>query len=253
LKRFAWLLLPLVAGATEPPTFDSLHAQCLDGEAAACRQAMRLQGDDAELASTAGDVFMQARRPTEAILAYRRSQRLGFPDEESLRARMAGAEAKRQTLLVACETGLDDAARRACDAALLPGAADEARILQRRGSVQAALHRDSEALDDFLAAQRFNPQDQELAQAVVRQADATGRHDVAALVGRGTALLALRRAAEAVAPLRQALALEPGSRTLRAMLQGAEAEQPAATLESTQFPAHGEQRFSNAAEASFSH
>ena len=42
-------------------------------------------------------------------------------------------------------------------------------------------------------------------------------------------------------------------RLLRALLQGAEAEQPAATLESAQFPSRGEQRFSNAAAASFSH
>jgi tetratricopeptide (TPR) repeat protein len=266
MKHLALLLLLPGLGAAQvrAPSIDQLRSQCVSGDVVACRQAMRLQSDDAELASVAGDVFVQARRPAESILAYRRAQRLGFPDEESLKARVAGAESQRQTLLTVCNAQLDETARRACDAALLSGAADEFRVLRRRGAVLEALHKDSEALNDYLSAQRFNPQERDLAETILRQAQVTGRNDVAVLVGRGTALLALGRAADAVAPLRQALELEPGSRALQSLLQGAQsapasagtarnAAPSAETLESSQFPPHAEHRFTNVAPASFSH
>lgn len=139
-----------------------------DADPAACRLALRSDGGNAELASAAGDVMMQARRASEAILAYRRAQRLGFADQESLNARMAGAEAQRLALRGVCESRADETARHACDAALLPGAADEPTILRRRAEINEALKRPADALDDLLAAQRLMPQDPAIASAVLR-------------------------------------------------------------------------------------
>ena len=180
------------------------------------------------------------------------AQRLGFADQESLNARIAGAESQRLALRAVCEGKTDEMAKRACDVALLPGAADEPRILRRRAEINEALQKPSEALDDVLAAQRFVPQDTDVAAAVLRLAQAAGREDNAALIGRGTALLALGRPADAVAPLRQALARDPDSRPVLALLQSAQSHDPV-TLEAAQFSAARERRFSNSAPASLSH
>lgn len=221
-----------------------------DADPAACRIALRSDGGDAELASAAGDVLMQARQAAEAILAYRRAQRLGFADQESLNARIAGAESKRLALRAVCESGADESARHACDAALLPGAADEAKILRRRAEISEALRRPGDALDDLLAAQRLTPQDQEVATAILRLGDVTRRDDVATLTGRGSALLALGRPADAVIPLQRALAHDPDSRPVQSLLQSAKSRIPA---ELPQDPSPQERRFSNSAPASHSH
>lgn len=223
-----------------------------DADPAACRLALRSDGENAELASAAGDVMMQARRASEAILAYRRAQRLGFADQESLNARIAGAEAQRLALRALCESGADEKARHACDAALLPGAVDEPRILRRRAGISEALKRPGDALDDMLAAQRFTPQDRGVASAILRLGEITGREDIAALTGRGMALLALGRSEDAIAPLQRALARDPDSRPVQALLQSAKSRAPV-FLESTQNPAPQERRFSNSAPPSRSH
>ncbi|MFO1466791.1 MAG: hypothetical protein U1F35_10200 [Steroidobacteraceae bacterium] len=254
--RLAWtaLLLASLAGAQGSGDPDAMRKGCVrDAEVPACRQALRLVHDDAELASAAGDVLMQARRPAEAISAYRRALALGFAGQESLDARIAGAEAQRQAMLSICQSREDELARRACDAVLLPGSVDEPRVLARRARIQEGLSRPAEALEDYIAAQRFVPQDPQVAVAILHLTEVGRRDDNAALVARGTALLALGRPAEAVAPLRQALARDPASRPLQALLQSAQSREPAVTLESAQFPAPRERRFSNTGPASRSH
>ncbi len=102
-------------------------------------------GPEAEAASAAGDAAVQLRRPGEAILQYRRAQALGFRDMASLGARIAGAEAQRQAFLRICDTGTGAPARRACHAARLPGAPDEARVLHRLEIMDDAAPRSVEA------------------------------------------------------------------------------------------------------------
>ena len=102
-----------------------------------------IAGQDAENASAAGDAAMQLRRPAEAIVQYRLAKSLGFRDSVSLATRIAGAEAQRQRLLRICDNESGELARRACLAARLQGAPDEARVMQRlaridAGAVQAA-------------------------------------------------------------------------------------------------------------------
>ena len=187
--RTAWavLLLASLAGAQGSADPDAMRKGCVrDAQVPACRQALRLVRDDAELASAAGDVLMQARRPAEAISAYRRALALGFAGQESLDARIAGAEAQRQAMLSICQSREDELARRACDAVLLPGSVDEPRVLARRARIQEGLSR-------------------------------------------------------------------PASRPLQALLQSAQSREPAVTLESAQFPAPRERRFSNTGPASHSH
>jgi hypothetical protein len=112
---------------------------------AAVLSAPAFAGADAENASAAGDAAMQMRRPGEAIVQYRRAQALGFRDTASLAARIAGAEAQRQAFLRICDNETGEAARRACLAARLAGAPDEAHVLRRLEIIEDAAHRSVEA------------------------------------------------------------------------------------------------------------
>lgn len=100
-----------------------------------------IAGQEAEGASAAGDAAVQMRRPGEAIVQYRRAQALGFRDTASLATRIAGAEAQRQAFLRVCDNGTGDTARRACLAARLQGAPDEARVLRRLQMIDDDAHR----------------------------------------------------------------------------------------------------------------
>ena len=103
-----------------------------------------IAGPDAESASAAGDSAVQLRRPGEAIVQDRRAQALGFRDTRSLATRIAGAEAQRQSFLRICDTGKGAVARRACLAAHLLGAPDEARVMRRLQMIEDAAHRTDE-------------------------------------------------------------------------------------------------------------
>jgi Flp pilus assembly protein TadD len=84
-----------------------------------------------------------------------------------------------------------------------------------------------QALDAFIAANVLAHDDKSVALAIVALTDSTGRKDAVALAARGTSLLTLGRAEEAVQTLHQAATLAPALPGIKAEV--AQAEQAAHT------------------------
>jgi tetratricopeptide (TPR) repeat protein len=101
----------------------------------------------------------------------------------------AEASARRNRNMKRCTDGDGDAALQACKSVLVKGAPDEFEITMRIALLQQS----------------------------------TQRKDAIALAARGSSLVTLNRAREALAPLRQAKALEPGLPDIDRQLKAAEA------------------------------
>jgi tetratricopeptide (TPR) repeat protein len=158
-----------------------------------------------------------------------------------------------------------------CENALLVGEADEFAIRQRVAVIHQSNNRLSEALDAYIAARALRRGDEAVAQAIVALVDSSGRKDAGALAARGTSLLTLGRAADALSALRQAQTLAPGFPEIAAAIATAERQvrmdeqmesrRRAATVveqapppnTAAQIAAVPERRYSNAATASRSH
>jgi tetratricopeptide (TPR) repeat protein len=193
-------------------------------ELSSCDEAVNMKPDDSALLIAQADTMVQLKRPGEAIGVYRRAATIA-PGIEAVNVKIAAAESERRMLLDTCETKEGEVARRACESAWLPGSPDEEMLFKRRGMLLQADNRPSAALDAYMAAGRLNPGDPSVALAIVSLSDSTGRQDALTLASRGSALLALGRASEAVVPLRQALRLAPDLAGAKAQLQLAERAQ----------------------------
>jgi tetratricopeptide (TPR) repeat protein len=168
-----------------------------------------------------GDALVRQRRPGEAIGVYRNAARQSG-GAVSAADKIANAEAQRLLLLESCETGDGDSALRACEAAWLPGARDEAALFERRGYLLQLSGQLTGALDAYMAAARLRPADRSVAQAIVTLSDRSGRNDAATLSAQGQALLTLGRPTAALLPLRRALMLSPTLAEARSRLRIAE-------------------------------
>jgi tetratricopeptide (TPR) repeat protein len=193
-------------------------------DVSACDDALHMKPDDPQLVIAKGDALAHGGRPADAILVYLHAGGL-VPADEVLKSKLAAAESQREALVSQCEGNADSAAADACQAALLRGSQDEFTLLRRRGILLQSLDRPEQALDAFIAANVLKQSDKSVALAIVALTDSTGRKDAMALAARGTALLALGRATEALQSLRQAEALAPALPKLKA--QVAQAEQAA--------------------------
>jgi tetratricopeptide (TPR) repeat protein len=110
----------------------------------------------------------------------------------------------------------------ACQSALVPGSEDEFAVLKRSGTLLQAANQPGAALDSYIAANLLKHDDRAIALSIVALSASTGRKDALTLAARGSALLTLGRALEALAPLRQALALSPEMPEAKAQLVRAE-------------------------------
>ena len=113
----------------------------------------------------------------------------------------------------------------ACQAALLRGSPDEFALLRRKGILLQSFDKPEQALDAFIAANVLKQDDKSVALAIVALTDSTGRRDALALAARGSSLLTLHRASEAL----QAFAKRRRSRRRcrKSRTQIAQAEQAA--------------------------
>jgi tetratricopeptide (TPR) repeat protein len=193
-------------------------------DVSACDDALHMKPDDPQLVIAKGDALAHSGRPADAILVYLHAGGL-VPADEVLKSKLAAAESQREALVAQCEGNADSAAADVCQAALLRGSQDEFTLLRRRGILLQSLGRPEQALDAFIAANVLKQSDKSVALAIVALTDSTGRKDAMALAARGTALLTLGRATEALQSLRQAEALAPALPKLKA--QVAQAEQAA--------------------------
>jgi tetratricopeptide (TPR) repeat protein len=190
----------------------------------ACDDALHLKPDDPQLLIAKGDALAHGGRPTDAILVYLHAGGL-LPGDEVVKAKLAAAESQRESLVSQCEGNADAAAADACQAALLRGSQDEFTLLRRRGILLQSFDKPQQALDAFIAANVLKQDDKSVALAIVALTDSTGRRDALALAARGSSLLTLGRATEALQTLRQAEALAPALPKIRTEV--AQAEQAA--------------------------
>lgn len=190
-------------------------------DAAACDAAIVLKPNDVDTRIAKGDALMQAKRPAEAVVAYRRAAELA-PTNAEVTGKIAAAQAQRQVFLAACQHENGDAGLQACDAALLRGADDEFAIHKRKAILLQAANQPSPALDSYIAANLLKHDDKSVALNIVALSESSSRKDAVTLAARGSALLTLGRATDALAPLRQALALAPGLAGAKSQLAKAE-------------------------------
>jgi tetratricopeptide (TPR) repeat protein len=190
-------------------------------DVAACDEALALRPNDVSLLLAKGTALQQLKRPSEAILVYRNAA-AGGGRSEPLAAKLAQAEVQRQGLLTTCNDSGGDQALHACEAGLLRGSADEPAVLRRLAILLQDDNQPARALDYYMALARVSPGDPGAALAIVSLSDSTGRRDPVTLQARGSALLALKRPADAVAPLKEAIRLAPELADARAKLKVAE-------------------------------
>jgi tetratricopeptide (TPR) repeat protein len=155
------------------------------------------------------------------LSAYQRAA-TAAPDSSLLAEKIAAARARREAAVAACNTDGGDSALRACDSALVRGADDEFAIHKRKAILLQSANQPSPALDSYIAAHLLRASDKAVALGIVTLSESTGRKDALTLAARGSALLALGRAIDALTPLKQALALAPGLTQVQAQLATAE-------------------------------
>jgi tetratricopeptide (TPR) repeat protein len=177
-------------------------------EVAACDEVLSQQPNNTKILIAKGDALMKEHRPIEAWKAYLRASELA-PNDATLSAKLQALRTQRQALLKRCTDGDGDAALQACKTVLVKGAANEFEITVRMALLQQSTNQASQALDSYIAANSLRHGDKGVALAILALLQSTQRKDAIALAARGSSLVTLGRAHEALAPLRQAKALEP--------------------------------------------
>jgi tetratricopeptide (TPR) repeat protein len=191
-------------------------------EVAACDEVLSQQPNNTKILIAKGDALMKAHRPAEAWKAYSRASELA-PNDAALTGKLQALRSQRQALLKRCTDGDGDAALQACESVLVKGAPNEFEITVRVALLQQSSNQVSQALDSYIAANSLRHGDKGVALAILALLQSTQRKDAIALAARGSALVTLGRAREAVAPLRQAKALEPELPNIDQQIKTAEA------------------------------
>jgi len=229
-------------------------------EVAACDDVLSQQPDNAKILSAKGDALMKAHRPEDALAVYVRAAKLA-PNDTALTGKLHALQSQRQAALQRCTQGDGEAALQACQSVLVRGAPNEYEITVRIALLQQSTNQASQALDSYIAANSLRPGDKGVALAILALLQSTHRNDAIALSARGSSLVTLGRAREAVAALRQARSLEPELPDIDKQLMAAEAlartesaahqEQPAqvAAISAAAEAMAPPQTFSNASEA----
>ena len=193
-------------------------------DVSACDDALRSKPDDPQLVIAKGDALSHGGHPSDAILVYLHAGSL-LPGDVGVKSKLAVAESQREALVSQCQGSADVAAVDACQAALLRGSPDEFELLRRKGILLQSFGKPEQALEAFIAANVLKQDDKSVSLAIVALTDSTGRRDALALAARGSSLLTLHRASEALQSLHEAEALAPALPKLRVEI--AQAEQAA--------------------------
>jgi tetratricopeptide (TPR) repeat protein len=191
------------------------------GDLTACEAALALRPNDPEITAAMADALLQAKRVGEALGTYRRAAELGA-NRTAIDGKLAAATAQRQALVTSCQAESGGMALQSCRSAFARGEDDEFAIQRRIAMLLQADNQVGPALDAYLAANSLKRNDRSVALAIVALGESTGRNDAVTLTARGSALLSLGRAREAVVVLRQAQTLSPGVNEIKAQLATAE-------------------------------
>jgi tetratricopeptide (TPR) repeat protein len=228
-------------------------------EVAACDEVLSQQPNNTKILIAKGDALVKAHRPAEASKAYARASELEH-NNTAITGKLQALQSQRQALLKRCTDGDGDAALQACKSVLVKGAPNEFEITVRIALLQQSTNQASQALDSYIAANSLRHGDKGVALAILALLESTQRKDAIALAARGSSLVTVGRAHEALAPLRQAKALEPELPDIDQQIKTAEAlartestvhkERPTQMAAvSAEAKAMVEQSFSNVAEA----
>jgi tetratricopeptide (TPR) repeat protein len=193
-----------------------------EGEVAACDEVLSQQPNNAKILIAKGDAMMKAHRPAEAWKAYIRASELA-PNDTALTGKLQALRSQRQALLKRCTDADGDAALQACKSVLVKGAPNEFEITVRIALLQQSSNHASQALDSYIAANSLRHGDKGVALAILALLQSTQRKDAIALAARGSSLVTLGRAHEALSPLRQAKTLEPELPEIDQQIKAAEA------------------------------
>ncbi|MGO9945717.1 MAG: hypothetical protein ACLPWG_02570 [Steroidobacteraceae bacterium] len=193
-----------------------------EGEVAACDEVLSQQPNNTKILIAKGDALMKEHRPAEAWKAYIRASELK-PNDTALTGKLQALRSQRQALLKRCTDGDGDAALQACKAVLVKGAPNEFETTVRMALLQQSTNQTSQALDSYIAANSLRHGDKGVALAILALLQSTQRKDAIALAARGSSLVTMGRAHEALAPLRQAKALEPELPDIDQQIKTAEA------------------------------
>ena len=130
---------------------------------AACEEFLVSNDRDAEILFALGSKQNKRGRPAIAIQNIQRAIEFGKSDS-SVKAELASARRSRKVLLNECfnDNALDD-----CDASLIPGTSDEAKIQRQRGRLLANAGQFEGALRAFIAAASIQPNNEETATLVL--------------------------------------------------------------------------------------
>jgi tetratricopeptide (TPR) repeat protein len=180
------------------------------GDIAACDDVLNLQPRNAEILIGKADALIKANRNEEAAAVYARAAQAA-PDNTLVAGKLQALKAQRLEQQKRCAEGQGDAALQACLAVVVKGAPNEFDLTKRIAILQQSTNQPVRALDAYIAANALHPGDKSVALAILTLLNSTKRDDAVALAAKGSSLLTLGRPAEAVAPLRQADALAPGS------------------------------------------
>jgi tetratricopeptide (TPR) repeat protein len=204
----------------------------------------------------------QKYNPLSPILqiSLRRARNMAGEEHYLEGVKLQALQSQRRALLQRCTDGDGNAALQACQSVLVKGAPNEFDITVRIAMLQQTTNQASQALDSYIAADSLRHGDKGVALAIMALLQSTQRKDAIALAARGSSLVTLGRAREAVAALRQAKSLEPGLPDIDKQLTAAEAlartESTVNKERSTELAANAAaeamvepQIFSNAAEA----
>jgi tetratricopeptide (TPR) repeat protein len=191
-------------------------------EVAACDEILSQQPNNTKILIAKGDALVEAHRPAEASKAYIRASELA-PNNTALTGKLQALQSQRQALLKRCTDGDGDAALQACKSVLVKGAPNEFETTVRMALLQQSTNQASQALDSYIAANSLRHGDKGVALAILALLQSTQRKDAIALAARGSSLVTLGRAHEALAPLRQAKALEPELPDIDQQIKTAEA------------------------------
>jgi tetratricopeptide (TPR) repeat protein len=193
-----------------------------EGEVAACDEVLSQQPNNTTILIAKGDALMKAHRPAEAWKAYIRASELA-PNNTALNGKLQALRSQRQAASKRCTDGDGDAALQACKSVLVKGAPNEFETTVRIALLQQSTNQASQALDSYIAANSLRQGDKGVALAILALLQSTQRKDAIALAARGSSLITLGRAHEALAPLRQAKALEPELPDIDQQIKAAEA------------------------------
>jgi Flp pilus assembly protein TadD len=178
-------------------------------DVSACDQALELKPDDSTIMTAKGAALLKADKPLDALEIFRRAAALE-PENPDIIAKVKTAQAVRAMLEERCMSAEGETGVSACRSILAKGGPVEFEVTRRIAVLQQTSNQHSKALDTYIAAHSLRRGDKAVATAIVALVDSTGRGDAVALAARGSSLVTLGRARDALVSMRQAQALSPG-------------------------------------------